>query len=132
MRALIASISIAIAVAGCSRREGGRTTIQNKGSDTMVNVAQAWAEEYQKIRPEVGIAVSGGGSGTGIASITNGTVDIANTSNAGTPLTTENKALLTCDVWEHAYYIDYRNARPKFVESWWNIVNWDFVNQNFA
>jgi phosphate transport system substrate-binding protein len=79
MRALIASVSIAVAVVGCSRRDG-RTTIQNKGSDTMVNVAQAWAEEYQKIRPNVGIAVSGGGSGTGIASITNGTVDIANSS----------------------------------------------------
>jgi len=61
-----------------------------------------------------------------------GTVDIVNTSNAATPLTTENKPLLTCDVWEHAYYIDYRNARPKFVEAWWNTVNWDFVNQNLA
>ena len=57
-----------------------RTTIQNKGSDTLVNVAQAWAEEYQKVEPEVAVAVSGGGSGTGIASMINGTVDIANAS----------------------------------------------------
>jgi Fe-Mn family superoxide dismutase len=61
-----------------------------------------------------------------------GSVDIVNTSNAGTPLTTADKPLLTCDVWEHAYYIDYRNARPKFVEAFWNVVNWDFVAKNFA
>jgi phosphate transport system substrate-binding protein len=57
-----------------------RTEIQNKGSDTLVNVAQAWAEAYQKVNPEVAIAVSGGGSGTGIAALINGTVDIANAS----------------------------------------------------
>jgi Fe-Mn family superoxide dismutase len=84
-------------------------------------------EEFQKS------AVGNFGSGwTWLVKKTDGSVDIVNTSNAGTPLTTENKALLTVDVWEHAYYIDYRNARPKFVESWWNLVNWDFVNQNFA
>jgi Fe-Mn family superoxide dismutase len=77
--------------------------------------------------------VSNFGSGwTWLVKKTDGTVDIVNTSNAATPLTTENKPLLTCDVWEHAYYIDYRNARPKFVEAWWNTVNWDFVNQNLA
>ncbi len=59
-----------------------RTTIQNKGSDTLVNVAQAWAEEYQKVDPEVAVAVSGGGSGTGIAAMINGTVDIANASRS--------------------------------------------------
>jgi phosphate transport system substrate-binding protein len=57
-----------------------RTVIQNKGSDTLVNVAQAWAEEYQNVSTEVAIAVSGGGSGTGIAAMINGTVDIANAS----------------------------------------------------
>ena len=61
-----------------------------------------------------------------------GELDLVSTSNAATPLTTDNKALLTCDVWEHAYYIDYRNARPKYVESFWNLVNWDFVAKNFA
>ena len=61
-----------------------------------------------------------------------GELDLVSTSNAATPLTTDNKALLTCDVWEHAYYIDYRNARPKYVESFWNLVNWDFVAANFA
>ncbi|MCE1160175.1 MAG: superoxide dismutase [Fe] [Burkholderiales bacterium] len=61
-----------------------------------------------------------------------GELDLVSTSNAATPLTTDNKALLTCDVWEHAYYVDYRNARPKYVESFWNLVNWDFVAKNFA
>jgi len=57
-----------------------RIVIQNKGSDTLVNVAQAWAEEYRNVKPSVAVAVSGGGSGTGIAAMINGTVDIANTS----------------------------------------------------
>ena len=61
-----------------------------------------------------------------------GSVDIVNTSNAATPLTGSDKPLLTCDVWEHAYYIDTRNARPKYVENWWNLVNWDIAAKNFA
>ncbi len=59
-----------------------RTLIQNKGSDTLVNVAQAWAENYRKVNPDVAVAVSGGGSGTGIAALINGTVDLANASRA--------------------------------------------------
>ena len=61
-----------------------------------------------------------------------GTLALSSTIGAGCPLTTADKALLTCDVWEHAYYIDYRNARPKYVEAFWNLVNWDFVAANFA
>ena len=73
------------------------------------------------------------GSGwTWLVKKTDGSVDIVNTSNAQTPLTTDDVPLLTCDVWEHAYYIDYRNARPKYVEAFWNLVNWDFVSANFA
>ncbi|MBF0152437.1 MAG: superoxide dismutase [Fe] [Magnetococcales bacterium] len=61
-----------------------------------------------------------------------GSLDLLSTSNAATPMTQNKKALLTCDVWEHAYYIDYRNARPKYVEMFWNLVNWDFVAAQFA
>ena len=61
-----------------------------------------------------------------------GNVAIVSTSNAQTPLNTKQIPLLTCDVWEHAYYIDYRNARPKYVEHFWNIVNWNFVETQFA
>ena len=67
---------------GSGTTSGGRTVIQNKGSDTLVNVAQAWAEEYKNIDANVAIAVTGGGSGTGISSMINGTVDIANSSRA--------------------------------------------------
>ncbi len=59
-----------------------------------------------------------------------GSLAVAQTGNAGNPMTGGDKPLLTCDVWEHAYYIDYRNARPKFVEAFWKLVNWDFVSKN--
>ncbi|MCL5260079.1 MAG: superoxide dismutase [Gammaproteobacteria bacterium] len=61
----------------------------------------------------------------------NNFLSIVSTSNADNPLTKNQKPLLTCDVWEHAYYIDYRNARAKYIEAFWHIVNWDFVSQNF-
>jgi Fe-Mn family superoxide dismutase len=56
-----------------------------------------------------------------------GTLAIEGTSNAGTPLTSGKQPLLTCDVWEHAYYVDYRNARANYVSAFWDLVNWDFV-----
>lgn len=59
-----------------------------------------------------------------------GTLEILQTQNAGTPLTMGKKPIITLDVWEHAYYIDYRNARPKFVEAFWEIINWDFALKN--
>ena len=61
-----------------------------------------------------------------------GSLELVSTSNAATPMTNGQTAILTCDVWEHAYYVDYRNARPKYVEAFWQLVNWDFAAKNFA
>ena len=73
------------------------------------------------------------GSGwTWLVKNADGSLEIFNTSNAGTPMTSGKKALLTIDVWEHAYYIDYRNARPKYLETIWDKVNWEFVAANYA
>lgn len=79
-------------------------------------------------------AVGNFGSGwTWLVKKPDGSLDIVNMGAAGTPMTTADKALLTVDVWEHAYYIDYRNMRPKFVETYLDhLVNWDFVQANFA
>jgi phosphate transport system substrate-binding protein len=87
MAAAAAALAIALLQTGCGKNEsnGGsdtakKQTIQNKGSDTMVNLAQAWAEEYKKVVPDVNVEVSGGGSGVGIAALEKGTIDIANAS----------------------------------------------------
>ena len=79
-------------------------------------------------------AVGNFGSGwTWLVKKADGSVDIVNMGAAGTPLTTGDKPLLCIDVWEHAYYIDYRNARPKFVETFLNsLANWAFAEKNFA
>lgn len=58
-----------------------------------------------------------------------GDLEIVSTPNAGNPLTDNKTPLLTCDVWEHAYYIDYRNARPQYIDAFWKLVNWDFVTK---
>ncbi|MEW9900675.1 Fe-Mn family superoxide dismutase [Chitinivorax sp. PXF-14] len=73
------------------------------------------------------------GSGwTWLVKKADGSLDIANTSAAATPLTTADTALLTCDVWEHAYYIDYRNSRPNYLEAFWKLVDWSVVAKRFA
>ncbi len=77
-------------------------------------------------------ALANFGSGwTWLVKKTDGSLDIINTSNALTPLTTEDLPLLTCDVWEHAYYIDYRNARAKYMENFWKVVNWKKISERY-
>jgi Fe-Mn family superoxide dismutase len=71
------------------------------------------------------------GSGwTWLAKDSSGKLEILPMSNAGTPIREGKKPILTIDVWEHAYYVDFRNARPKFIEGFWNVVNWEFVQKN--
>jgi len=82
----------------------------------------AFKEEFTKV------ALGTFGSGWAwLVQRPDGSLALVSTSNAATPLTITDRALLTCDVWEHAYYVDYRNARAKYVEAFWNLVNWDFV-----
>jgi superoxide dismutase, Fe-Mn family len=73
-----------------------------------------------------------GSSWTWLVKKSDGSLDIVNTSNAATPITGTDKPLLTCDLWEHAYYIDYRNSRPNYLNGYWNLVNWAFADKNFA
>lgn len=74
-----------------------------------------------------------GSSWTWLVKKADGGLEIVNTSNAATPLTDESvTTLLTVDLWEHAYYVDYRNARPSYLSGFWALVNWDFVAKNFA
>ncbi len=69
---------------------------------------------------------------TWLVKTADGKLEIVNTTGAGTPMTDGNTALLTVDVWEHAYYIDYRNARPEYLKHFWELVNWDFVAGNLG
>jgi Fe-Mn family superoxide dismutase len=73
-----------------------------------------------------------GSSWTWLVKKADGSLEIVNTSNAATPVTTADKPLMTCDLWEHAYYIDYRNRRPDYLGAFWSLVNWDFAAKNFS
>ena len=88
--------------------------------------------DFAKFKDEFSkLSIGTFGSGWGwLVQRPDGSLGLVSTSNANTPITGEDTPLLTCDVWEHAYYIDYRNARPKYVEAFWNLVNWDFVASN--
>lgn len=88
-------------------------------------------DEFKKLFTQKAITTFGSGWAWLVKNADN-TLEIISTSNAETPMTGGKTALLTCDVWEHAYYIDYRNARPDYVAAFWNLVNWDFVVKNFS
>jgi superoxide dismutase, Fe-Mn family len=73
-----------------------------------------------------------GSSWTWLVKKADGSLDIVNTSNAATPITGTDKPLITCDLWEHAYYVDHRNRRPDYLAGFWKLVNWSFAAKNFA
>lgn len=90
---------------------------------------------FEKFQEEFNASAAGNfGSGwTWLVKKSDGSVDIMNTDDADTPVAHDGVTpLLTVDVWEHAYYIDYRNSRPNYLEAFWKLVNWEFVNKNFA
>lgn len=87
-------------------------------------------ETFQEEFNKVALATFGSGWAW-LVSKSDGSLNIISTSNAATPLTTDDVVLLTCDVWEHAYYIDYRNARAKYLENFWKIVNWTKVEDRY-
>ena len=96
-----------------------------------INAAFGSFDEFKAAFIKSGIGNFGSGW-TWLVKNAEGGVEIVNTSNAATPLTEGLTPLLTIDVWEHAYYVDYRNARPKYLDEIWSIVNWDFVAGNFS
>lgn len=104
----------------------------NAGGEPSGNLASLIAQHFGSFaefkEKFTASAVGNFGSGwTWLVQNTSGALEIVNTSNAACPLTEQKQPLLTVDVWEHAYYIDYRNARPKYMEAFWQLVNWDFV-----
>lgn len=88
---------------------------------------------FEEFRTKFNQAATGqfGSGWAWLTKTTNSDLEIFSTSNANTPMTENKLAILTCDVWEHAYYIDTRNDRAKYVENFWNVVNWGFVEQQF-
>ena len=105
---------------------GGEPPAAGRSHDQGFGGVDKFKEEFSKS------AVGNFGSGwTWLVKTADGSLAIASTIGAGNPLTSGDTPLLTCDVWEHAYYIDYRNLRPKYVEAFWNLVNWKFVAEQF-
>lgn len=88
-------------------------------------------DEFKKIFTQTALTTFGSGWAW-LVKNKDGSLAIVSTSNAACPLTAGQKPLLTCDVWEHAYYVDYRNARANYVAAFWNLVNWDFAAKNLT
>lgn len=96
-----------------------------------INASFGSFEEFKTLFTNMSVGLFGSGW-TWLVKDEDGTLGVEAMSNAGNPLTNGQKPLLVCDVWEHAYYIDQRNARAKYVEAFWNLINWDFVSKNLA
>jgi Fe-Mn family superoxide dismutase len=95
-----------------------------------INAAFGSFDKFKEEFSKTSIGTFGSGWGW-LVKKADGSLGLASTIGAGNPLTNGDTPLLTCDVWEHAYYIDYRNLRPKYVEAFWNLVNWKFVAEQF-
>jgi Fe-Mn family superoxide dismutase len=102
-----------------------------KPSGELLKAIETKFGSVDDFREKFSIAVFGSGWAW-LVKHPDGGLGIETTSNALTPVASDKKPLLTLDVWEHAYYIDYRNKRPDFVAAYWNVVNWDFASRNFA
>lgn len=111
----------------CLSPKGGNAPTGNLAQ--AINQAFGSFEQFKEVFTKTALTTFGSGWAW-LVKNAKGALEIVSTSNAGTPMTNQQKALLTCDVWEHAYYIDYRNARPKYLEHFWNLVNWEFVAAN--
>ncbi len=105
-----------------------------KPSGALASAIDATFGSFEKFRDAfTQCAVTTFGSGWAwLVKNADGSLALISTSNAGCPLTAGQVPLLTCDVWEHAYYIDFRNARPKYLEAFWKLVNWEFAAKNFG
>ena len=113
----------------CFSPDGGREP-KGKLADAINETFGSFEEFKEKFSTS---AAGNFGSGwTWLVKNGDGNLEIVNTGNAGNPLTEGKTPLLTCDVWEHAYYIDYRNARPDYIKHFWEILNWDFVAGNLG
>ena len=106
---------------------GGEPT--GKVADTLAKHFGSFQDFHDKFS-----ALAAGHFGSGWAWLVakGGKLELTDTHDAGCPLTDGSTPILTCDVWEHAYYIDYRNARPNYLKAFWNLVNWEFVGENLA
>lgn len=112
----------------CLSPEGGDEPEEGKLKDALIK-AFGSIDAFREKFTQTAIATFGSGWAW-LVQDDKGDLSIISTSNAGTPMTTGQKALLTCDVWEHAYYIDYRNARPEYLNAFWSLVNWEFAQNN--
>lgn len=111
----------------CLSPKGGKAP-SGKLADA-INSKWGSVDEFKKAF-DASAAGNFGSGWTWLVQKADGSLDIANTSNAATPVTGADTPLLTCDVWEHAYYIDYRNSRPNYLNAYWSLVNWDFATAN--
>lgn len=113
----------------CMKPNGGGQPVDQLAD--MINKTFGSFEKFKEDFTKTAIGTFGSGWAW-LVKKTDGSLALASTIGAGNPMTSGDTPLLTCDVWEHAYYIDYRNLRPKYIEAFWNLVNWEFVANNFA